>query len=382
MEALEKLTLLSSNMGLETAEDVACPKLEQPATTAKEPYLSQAVLPNGKRITLLKTLLTSACERNCFYCPFRAGRDFRRATFKPEELARTFMALHTAGIAQGTFLSSGIVGGGARTQELLLDAAEILRHKLNYRGYLHLKIMPGAQFAQVERSMQLADRVSINLEAPNDHRLRLLAPRKQFMQELIQPLRWIDEIRRTQPAYKGWNGRWPSSVTQFVVGGVGDSDVELLSTTEFLYHQLRLRRAYFSAFHPVPNTPLENLPGTSPLREHRLYQASFLLRDYGFSLEELPLDITGNLPLNADPKLAWAQTHLAENPIELNHAGREDLLRIPGIGPHSANTILHARRQGRLQHLTELHHLGVNTTRIAPFILLNGRRPTHQMAFW
>lgn len=382
MDNLETLKLLSSEMHLEPAEEATCPKLDRSAAPAKEPYLSKAVLPNGKTITLLKTLLTSACERNCFYCPFRAGRDFRRATFKPEELARTFMALHTAGIAQGAFLSSGIVGGGARTQELLLDSAEILRNKLGYRGYLHLKIMPAAQYAQVERAMQLADRVSINLEAPNDHRLQLLAPRKQFMQELLQPLRWVEQIRQTQPSYKGWNGRWPSSVTQFVVGGVGDSDLELLSTTEFLYRQLKLRRAYYSAFHPVPDTPLENQPGTHPLREHRLYQASFLLRDYGFTLEDLPMDTAGNLPLNSDPKLSWARTHLAEAPIELNRAGREELLRIPGIGPRSAATILLARRNSRLQHLTELHKLGINAARAAPFVLLDGRRPSHQLAFF
>src|SRR5512139_638982 len=149
MDLIDRLKLLSSHMELEPAEDAGCP-----AGVKKDhdPYLHQASLPNGKRITLLKTLLTSACERNCFYCPFRAGRDFRRATFHPEELAKTFMSLLHAGITKGIFLSSGIVGGGIRTQDKLIDTAEILRNRLGYRGYLHLKVMPGAEKSQVERA--------------------------------------------------------------------------------------------------------------------------------------------------------------------------------------------------------------------------------------
>jgi predicted DNA-binding helix-hairpin-helix protein len=384
MDTLDRLSLLSSQMDLEPAEDAGCPtpELRIPSDRSKDVHLAEAVLPGGKRIRLLKTLLTSACERNCNYCPFRAGRDYRRATFKPEELARTYMSLYRAGIAGGIFLSSGIVGGGIRTQDKLIDSAEILRHKLGYTGYLHLKIMPGAEKAQVERSMQLADRVSINLEAPNNRRLELLAPRKTFLEELLQPLRWVEEIRRDQPAYLGWNHRWPSSVTQFVVGGVGESDLELLTTTTQLYKQLHLRRAYFSAFRPVPDTPMENLPPESKLREHRLYQSSFLIRDYGFDLEELPFAAHGNLPLASDPKLAWADQHLSHQPIEINRASREQLLRIPGIGPQGAAAILINRRQSRLTDLSQLGKMGIHPGRAAPYILLDGRRPTYQMQLW
>jgi predicted DNA-binding helix-hairpin-helix protein len=167
-----------------------------------------------------------------------------------------------------------------------------------------------------------------------------------------------------------------------VVGAVGDTDLELLSTTQFLYQNLRLKRAYYSAFNPIPDTPLENQPATSPLREHRLYEASFLLRDYGFGLEELPFDPRGNLPQNTDPKLAWAQAHLSERPIEINQADRQELLRVPGIGPKGVNAILSARRQTRLQDLAELRGLGINPKRAAPFILLNGVRPAYQPSFW
>ena len=378
MDSLERLKLLSQQMDLEPVEDAACPKVTNPG---KAPFISQAVLPNGKRISLLKTLLTSACERNCYYCPFRAGRDYRRATFKPDELAQTFMMLHQAGIAQGIFLSSGIIGGGVRTQSLLIDSAEILRKKLGYTGYMHLKIMPGAEFDQLRRAMQFADRVSINLEAPNTHRLGMLAPSKRYLDELLEPLQWIEQIRKESAPDNRWRTGWPSSTTQFVVGAVGESDLELLSTTQKLYQSYGLQRAYFSAFNPVPDTPLENLPAESAIRQHRLYQASFLMRDYQFDIEDLPLDSTGNLPRHIDPKLSWAQTNLSENPVEINRADRRQLMQIPGIGPKGASRILSLRRQGNIRSLSELSNLGIQSSRAAPFILIAGKRPVHQISF-
>jgi predicted DNA-binding helix-hairpin-helix protein len=373
------LQALSSQMDLEPAED-ASPS--RPACfTAKQKdavFIYPAQLPNGKNIKLLKTLLTSACERDCYYCPFRAGRDFRRATFKPDEFASLFMQLQSSRVAEGIFLSSGVAGGGRRTQDKLLDTAEILRHKKGYRGYLHLKIMPGADHAQVERAMQLADRVSVNLEAPNTERLSRLAPHKSFIEELITPLKWVEQIRRTQPPYKGWNGRWPSTTTQFVVGGADESDLELLQTTAWLNKNVGLKRAYFSAFSPVADTPLENKPATDPLREHRLYQASFLLRDYGFDLEDMPFSDEGHLPLRTDPKLAWAKVHLAQAPVELNRADRRDLIRVPGIGPRTADMLLRARREQHILDLSQLKKLGIHADRMAPFVLLDGKRPAQQ----
>jgi predicted DNA-binding helix-hairpin-helix protein len=380
MNALERLRLLTGQMHLEPAEDTGCSKIASSRDLAG--MVHNAVMLGGKHIALLKTLLTSACERNCNYCPFRAGRDFQRVTLKPEEMANTFISMQKSGVVEGIFLSSGLFGGGIHTQDQLIDTAEILRTKLGFTGYLHLKIMPGAERAQVERSMQLADRVSINLEAPNSSRLEMLAPRKNFFQELMQPLQWIEQIRRTRPAHQGWNGHWPSSVTQFVAGGAGESDLELLSTTNYLYRQLHLRRAYFSAFNPIPDTPLENQPPVSAQREHRLYQSSFLLRDYGFDLEELPFDPGGNLPMTSDPKLAWAQANLTENPVDINRADRQQLLRIPGIGPLLANSILSTRRTVNILDINALRKLGISVNRAAPFILLNGKRPTFQSTFW
>ena len=389
MNALDTLIELSGQMNLEHAEEnhtslpSALPEPAKPACfTPKEKragFIQPAQLPNGKQIKLLKTLLTSACERDCYYCPFRAGRDFRRATFKPQEFAEMFMKLHRSSMAEGIFLSSGIAAGGANTQNRILDTAEILRNKLGFRGYLHLKIMPGAEKGQVQRLMQLADRVSINLEAPNQERLAKLAPNKNFHDELFRPLKWVEEIRQSQPASKGWKGRWPSTVTQFVAGGSDESDLELLTTTDWLMKNVRIKRAYYSAFFPIRDTPMENKAAVNPVREHRLYQASFLLRDYGFDLEDMPFLQDGNLPLPTDPKLAWAQQNLQEKPLEINKAERRELLRIPGIGPKGAEAILRARRTSKLRDLTSLRKLGIVTTRVAPFVLLDGKRAENQL---
>lgn len=378
MDPLDKLRLLGPATCFEPAEEVAPTGGGRAAGALAElaGCVYYAALPGGKRIPLLKTLLTSACERDCAYCPFRAGRDFQRATFTPDELARVFLQLYQRGVVEGLFLSSGVAGGGPRTQDRLLAAAELLRQRYGFRGYIHLKIMPGAERDQVAAALPLADRVSVNLEAPNDQRLARLAPHKIFTSELLERLRWIQELRASQ------GDRGPSSTTQFVVGAAGESDVELLSTTEYLYRNLKLARAYFSAFNPVPDTPLESLPPASPVREHRLYQASFLLRDYGFTVEELPFAGDGNLPLAEDPKLAWARQNLAQLPVELNQADREQLLRVPGIGLQGAERVLAARRQGRLRDLRDLRRLGIAADRAAPFILLDGHAPARQLRLW
>jgi predicted DNA-binding helix-hairpin-helix protein len=380
MDAIDKLKLLTDQMTLEPAEENKgfTPILEK---HKRDICIQPAQMPGGKQILLLKTQLSTACEKNCFYCPFRAGRDFRRATFKPEEFANLFVSLVNAKAVEGIFLSSAIAGGGVRTQDQLLATADILRNKYGFRGYIHLKIMPGADKAQVEQAMKLANRLSVNLEAPSPERLTMLAPQKIFTEELLRPLRWIDEIRQTSSPHRTWNGRWPSTTTQFVAGGADESDTELLSTTSWLMKNVRLQRAYFSAFNPIRDTPLENKPATDPMREHRLYQASYLIRDYGFVMEELPFENDGNLPLGTDPKLLWAEEHLGENPIEINRAERNQLLRIPGIGPKGADAILHARRLKKVDDISKLRKLGIfAANRAAPFVLLDGKRPAYQLS--
>ncbi len=385
MDVLEKLELLARETCYEPAEEITPtgrPALELGHAESLPGCIHHACTPRG-HVTLLKGMITNACERNCLYCCFRAGRDFRRAVFSPDELALTFERLHRAGLAQGLFLSSGIVGGGLRTQDQIIATAEILREKYHFGGYLHLKIMPGADAAQVARTMELADRVSINLEAPSSERLATLAPKKSFQDELVAPLRRVEQIRQWMGGRAGTWGNahrsGPSLTTQFVVGPAGESDAELLRTTAYLMRHLGLARAYFSAFSPVKGTPLEDRPAESPERQRRLYQASFLLRDYGFGVDDLAFDDHDHLPLDADPKLAWARQHLAESPLEVNTAPRRLLLRIPGIGPRLADRLVEARQKGRLRDLADLRHLGIPAERAAPFVLLDGKRPARQL---
>jgi predicted DNA-binding helix-hairpin-helix protein len=237
--------------------------------------------------------------------------------------------------------------------------------------------MPGAEKDQLRRAMQLADRVSVNLEAANPGRLPALAPMKKFADELLAPLKWAEEIRQ-QEVPRTWNGRWASTITQFVVGASGESDLELISTSEYLYKQLKLKRTYFSAFVPIEDTPLENHPAENPWRQHRLNQASFLLRDYGWSMEELPFEQSGRLPLNKDPKTAWAEQTLLHKPIELNKATREQLMMVPGIGPKGADSILRTRKLHKLKSLNDLQGLGIVSKRAAPFVLVDGKMPGFQ----
>ncbi len=330
--------------------------------------------PGGSK-TVLKSMLTTACERNCFYCPFRAGRSrTTRITFSPDEMAHGFDTLQRAGHVDGLFLSSGIIKGSVSTQDKLIDTVEIVRRRYRYPGYVHLKVMPGIEDDQLYRAMQLADRVSVNLEGATQERLNALAPKKDFERELLNLLLKAEQLRREHP-----DERLARTVTQFVVGAVGDTDLELLSISNRLYRQAGLTRAYYSAFGPVVQTPFENLPAVDPLREHRLYQASFLLRDYGWDVEDLPFEGGGNLQLAVDPKKAWADEHLRRTPVELMSADREQLLRIPGIGPVGADAILRARRGGTLRDLSDLRRLGIRAVeRIAPFITLAGTRPPVQ----
>ncbi len=359
-DTMTKLALMGDVTSFEPAGD-------KPQQERRGAYQSRSLAecithvstPKGK-FPILKAMATTACEKNCFYCPFRAGRSkMKRLTFTPDELA----------------LSSGIIKGGVTTQDKIIDTAEIVRRRYGYRGYLHLKVMPAIEYDQLYRLMQLADRVSVNLEGPTQERLNALAPKKDFEHDLLTMLRWAQEIRRTHPGEK-----LAGTVTQFVVGAVGDTDQELLTLSSRLYGEMGLTRAYYSGFSPVIQTPFENLPPTDPLREHRLYQASFLLRDYGWKVEDLPFLTDGNMDLALDPKRAWAEQYLREAPLEIMRASRDQLLRIPGIGPVSAEAILKARRYGKLTSLTDLQKLGIRAPEQAsPYILLGGHRPVVQM---
>lgn len=376
MSDMERLQLLTSQMHLEPSEETRGTSLSPRAREAIA--VKTAQLPNGKNIRLLKSLLSSYCERNCSYCPFRSGRDIPRASFTPDEFARLFDSLYRAGFVEGIFLSSSIFQGSVTTQDRLLATASLLRVRYHFQGYLHLKIMPGAERDQVQEAMLLADRLSVNLEAPHPRALSLIAPQKDFNNDLLRPLHWIEEIRARQTPHNAWKNSWPSSTTQFVVGAGDESDRDILAITAHLRRTSQIARAYYSSFTPIQDTPFENLPPSPAKREQRLYQAFFLLRDYGFSLEDLTYLKNGNLPLDTDPKLAWANLNLLHHPVEINTAPRATLLRVPGLGPTRVDRIIERRRQNKIRSFSLLRKNHLVELKSAPFLLINGRRIPQQ----
>ena len=377
----ETLTKLSQ-MGDVTLHEPAgdSPQAERRRRSRKQEYnfsdcIANLQTPRGPK-PVLKSMMTTACERNCNYCVFRAGRaKTKRVTFSPDEMASAFQTLEGAGKVDGLFLSSGIIKGSVTTQDKIIETADIIRNRQGYKGYIHLKIMPGIEYDQLYRSMQLADRISVNLEAPTSDRLARLAPKKVFVEELAQMLLWAQRLRSDNRHEK-----LASSVTQFVVGAVGDTDLELLSMSDKLYSMAKLARVYYSAFGPVPGTPFEHLPATEAIREFRLYQSSFLLRDYAWDVEELPFLRDGNLRKDLDPKQAWADEHLVHDPIEIMRAERQQLLRIPGVGPVGADAIIRARRRGALRELIHLKQIGIRAPqKMAKYVLLDGKQPVRQL---
>lgn len=366
----KKLDILAADSSFEVAgSDEGKGARNTPSTTpcgAALPGITPIRLPGGRTMPLMKVLQSNACSFDCAYCPTRARRSFRRTTFQPEQLARLYFDAYRAGHAQGLFLSSAILGKGWVSMDLMLATADILRTRYLYEGYLHLKIMPGAQRAQVDAAVRLADRVSINLEAPTQASLSRLSGMKRLEEDILERVQWIHAASRLEELPAG-------HTTQFMVGAGGESDREILDRTAWLYRNVGLRRAYFSAFRPVPDTPLESAPPVAPLRASRLYQADYLFRRYGSLAERHAFDGRGNLPLDVDPKMAIALSRPADFPVEVNGAGYEDLLRIPGIGPLTARRILARRPDTRVRDLQDLQLLGAVAGRCAPFVLIDGR---------
>jgi predicted DNA-binding helix-hairpin-helix protein len=337
-------------------------------------WIYPAALPDGRTIRLLKVLQTNVCTKDCLYCENRVSRDVRRESFSPEELAKLFVSLHEAGKAGGLFLSSGIAGPADRVMARMIATAEILRRRHQFRGYIHMKILPGASRAAVEQAAELSDRISINIEAPGPEHLERIAGEKDFLRDLLPQTEWI------QHTVADPKSRARSHTTQFVVGASGESDREILKWTDWLYRGRGLHRAYYSAYEiPDEDTRLD-APPTPLVREHRLYQSDFLLRKYGFSLDELVFEQSGDLSLTVDPKERWAQEHPETFPVEIMTAPQEVLLRVPGLGPVSARRIHAWRRQGSLTGPKDLRKAGLVMKKAAPYILLKGNPLSGQIS--
>jgi putative DNA modification/repair radical SAM protein len=340
-------------------------------SAAKSPLgiVYNAALPGGGCMPVLKVLMTNVCLNDCAYCVNQVGRDIPRCSFHPEELAKLFMELYTKRLVQGLFLSSGIGSDVSRTMESMINAVEILRCRYKFRGYIHLKILPGASFDFIEAGCRLATRVSVNIEAPTSLHLARLSRKKDLHNGIIERMRWVKKITSRNDALVP-----AGQTTQFVVGAAGETDRDILSAGKDLYNDVGLRRIYLSAFRPISNSSLENLNPTPPMREHRLYQADWLLRVYGFSQIdlELALDKNDTLSLGNDPKLVIARKQPWLFPLDINKAGYEELIRVPGIGPVSAKRIIETRRGHSIFLTQQLQKMGVVMKQALPFIRFKG----------
>jgi predicted DNA-binding helix-hairpin-helix protein len=352
-------------------------------------------LRSGDRETrLLRILMTNACVYNCHYCPMRRDRNMPRTLLKPEELVRVFLGARARGWVDGLFVTTGIPSNPVRVMDGLITALELLRERHRFGGYIHVKLVAGAEVAQIERLTALASRVSLNLEAPCGQTLAQIAPEKSLpiAMENLERVRSLVLAERTarahgRPVDPLHPGGASGMTMQFVVGATPDTDRTLIDTVGRLQSGGGIHHAHFSAFRPIEDTPMSAVPAAPALREHRLYQADYLLKDYGFTADEVVYQPSGNLPLTMDPKTAWALAHPERFPVDVTRADRESLLRVPGIGPVAARRLVEERAGLTLRGLADLRGLGVVTTRAAGFITLRGRRLqttrwTEQLGFW
>ena len=333
---------------------------------------------DGRCITLLKVLMTNYCIYDCKYCVNRRSNDIRRAAFTPKELAELTIAFYRRNYIEGLFLSSGVIRDPDYTAERMIETLSLLRGTYRFNGYIHAKAIPGAAPELVTRLGLLADRLSVNIELPSEQSLRMLCPEKD-KRAILAPMRQIKdqvlENRHDLTRYRHTPKFAPAGQsTQMIIGATPDSDRHILRLSQGLYRTYRLKRVFYSAYVPVVEHTL--LPGRDVppplLREHRLYQADWLLRFYGFTADELLDDAHPNFDLQLDPKCVWALNHPERFPVEVNTADYETLLRVPGIGAVSARRIVVVRRWGRLD-FDALKKLRVVLKRAQYFITCSGK---------
>ena len=334
---------------------------------------------DGRCISLLKVLYTNECVYDCKYCLNRASNDIMRTSFTPEEISRLTIEFYRRNYIEGLFLSSGVKGSPDETMVELIRSVEILREHYHFRGYIHLKAIPGASPELIRRAGYLADRMSVNLELPTAEGLKRLAPHKS-RGTILRPMKQIQlhrEANKEELAVYRHAPRFAPAgqSTQMIVGASGESDFQIISAAESLYRNFSLKRVFYSAFVSVnEDKALPVLPQGPPLlREHRLYQADWLLRFYGFKAEELLSERRPNFNLFLDPKCDWAVGHLEFFPVEINRADYRTLLRVPGIGEKSARRIVGARRYHSLD-FHDLKNMGVVLKRAVYFITCSGRQ--------
>ena len=372
MDTMEKLKVLSEDSRYDMA--CACGGAEEDRRKRGMDgnWLYPVTLPNGGYSILLKTLLSNSCSNDCKYCPIRSDADIPRCTLKPEETANLFMDYVRRKKVFGLFLSSGVINNPDYTMEKINAVSRLLRYKHGYKGYIHMKIIPGASDAAIEDSIALASAVSLNIETPGKERFALLSDKKNYLEDIVRPIKLISRLTS-----KGSRFSRVKSTTQFIVGASNETDSEIVKYMLGLYKKLNFQRVYFSAYQKGmghPGIPGELQTGSKPgeifMREHRLYQADFLVRKYGFSGEDIILGQSGNLSLDKDPKEMWAERHPEFYPVRINTGERQALLKVPGLGPASADIIIKTRRAGNIRRLEDIGIKGKRLENIKKYAVI------------
>ena len=381
MDAFEKLRILTDAAKYDaacTSSGVDRGKAQDGMGSAAACGICHSFSADGRCISLLKVLMSNACVYDCKYCVNRRSNDTPRATFSPRELADLTIQFYRRNYIEGLFLSSGVIQSPDYTCERMIETLRILREEYRFHGYIHAKAIPGADSLLISRIGSLADRLSVNIELPSQQSLSLLAPDKK-KESILRPMQLIsgriEENSTELVKYRHAPKFAPAGQsTQMIIGATPETDLQILRLSERLYQKYRLKRVFYSAYLPVAESPLLPALTTKPplLREHRLYQADWLLRYYGFTSDELLDEKHPSFHPLVDPKCGWALNHPELFPVEVNRAPYETLLRVPGIGVKSARRIVTARRQGRLDY-GALKKLGVVLKRAQYFITCSGK---------
>jgi putative DNA modification/repair radical SAM protein len=351
-------------------------------STAPGMGICHSYAPDGRCISLLKVLLTNACNYDCLYCVNRTSSNVPRARFTVDEVVKLTIDFYRRNYIEGLFLSSGIIRSADYTMEQVVSVARKLREQHHFRGYIHLKTIPEADDALIVEAGKYADRLSINIEMPEETSLKRLAPEKDVraIRRTMGRLRLkLDEAKDTTAKARPPRFAPAGQSTQMIVGADAASDRTILDTSANLYGAYKLKRVYYSAFSPIPDSS-RALPLAAPplVREHRLYQADWLMRFYGFAAGEIVDGDAGMLPLDIDPKLAWALRHRDRFPLDIASASREELLRVPGFGTKAVDRILATRRFTALR-VADLARLHIQRAKALPFIVLSDHRPSPRL---
>jgi predicted DNA-binding helix-hairpin-helix protein len=363
-DTLEKLKILSADAQYDLACACGSKKDEHRKRGDDGKWIYPVTIPGGGKASIFKILLSNVCTNDCKYCPLREESDIRRCTLGAEETVRVFLDYYRRKKVFGIFISSGVVGTPDNTMERINSIGRILRYRHAFKGYMHLKIIPGASKAAIAEAVSLAKAVSLNIETPGADNLAKVSHKKDYLADIIEPMKYVSQLTAKGNRYERVH-----QTTQFIVGAAGESDQKIVHYMGGLYDRLHMNRVYFSAYQqglgdaalPAEQT-LQN--GQDVLtREHRLYQVDFLMRKYGFKDNEILFDSTGRLSLTEDPKETWAKMHPEIFPLDVNRADKLELLRVPGLGPTTVNRILKYRRSAKLHRIEDIAKPGKLTNK-------------------